>query len=153
MANGQGGPRTPANPAPVSGPGSLSKRTDGRQPARWISGDQYGEGKENMDLQTSASMNEAVSTPMAPSLPSGPAGPAVDSGRSAIPLFAPTERPDEPVTAGASVGPGYTPVPSQNADRLATILPYLPMLQEATTWPDAPDTFKALVRYLQGQPR
>jgi hypothetical protein len=32
MANGHGGPRTPANPAPVSGPGALSKRTDGAQP-------------------------------------------------------------------------------------------------------------------------
>lgn len=158
MANGQGGPRTPANPAPVSGPGALSQRTDGRQPARWISGGQYGEGKENMDLQTSAPMNEAVSTPpmaTGPANLNGPAAPSgpIRAGSSAIPLFAPTERPDEPVTAGASVGPGYTPVRSQNADRLSTILPYLPMLQEATTWPDAPDTFKALVRYLQGQPR
>ena len=29
MANGRGGYRQPSNPAPVSGPGALSKRTDG----------------------------------------------------------------------------------------------------------------------------
>jgi len=155
MANGQGGPRTPANPASVSGPGALSQRTDGRQPARWISGDQYGDGKMNMELQTSAPMSEAVSAPQVSPMSSGPmpSGSGAPAASAAVPLFAPTQRPDEPVTDGATVGPGYTPVVSQNANRLSTILPYLPMLQEATRWPDTPDTFKALVRYLQGQPR
>ena len=41
---GRGGYRAPSNPAPVSGPGALSQRTDGgaTQPATYISGLPYG---------------------------------------------------------------------------------------------------------------
>ena len=62
MANGHGGDRVPANPAPVSGPGAMSRRTDG-QGARYMSGGQYGEGQELMDLQTSAPMSKAPAQP------------------------------------------------------------------------------------------
>jgi hypothetical protein len=31
-----------------------------------------------------------------------------------------------------------------------TIRRYLPVLEAATQWPDTPENFKALVRYLQG---
>ena len=46
----RGGYRQPSNPAPVSGPGALSARTDGgagssKQPIRRIPGQAYGEGK------------------------------------------------------------------------------------------------------------
>lgn len=90
-----GGYRQPANPAPVSGPGKLSKRTDGgpadaKQPVRWVSGLPYGEGKEMMDLQGSAPMDAAAPT-------------------SRIAFDAPTERPHEPVTAGNPLGPGPGP--------------------------------------------
>jgi len=64
MAEGQGGYRQPSNPAPVSGPGALSQRTDG-QGARYMSGGQYGEGQELMELQTSAPMSKAAPQPRA----------------------------------------------------------------------------------------
>jgi len=119
MANGQGGPRTPTNPAPVSGPGALSKRTDGRQPARWISGDQYGDGKMNMDLQTSAAMSEAMSTPMSrPSM--NVASPTSMDASSLVPLSAPTQRPNEPVTA--SVPMSAAPARISLADKLYTAM-------------------------------
>ena len=111
MANGHGGDRVPANPAPVSGPGAMSRRTDG-QGARYMSGGQYGEGQELMDLQTSAPMSKA---PAQPRMRQGrPAGQIVEEGARPTPLFAPTERPDEPITAGAPFGPG--PGPSSAAD-------------------------------------
>jgi len=42
----QGGYRKPNNPAPISGPGSLSQRTDGggTQPATYVPGLPYGQG-------------------------------------------------------------------------------------------------------------
>ena len=47
----RGGYRQPSNPAPVSGPGALSARTDGgagnsKQPIRRIPGQAYGEQRE-----------------------------------------------------------------------------------------------------------
>ena len=47
MAEAHGGYRQPSSPAPVSGPGALSKRTDGNAPsqaARYISGGDNGSG-------------------------------------------------------------------------------------------------------------
>lgn len=121
MANGHGGDRVPANPAPVSGPGAMSQRTDG-QAARYMSGGPYGEGQEMMDLQTSAPMAKA------PAMPRPRAGrstqQAVSDGMGSVtPLFAPTERPDEPITAGAPFGPGPGPATRpQPTGRLAATL-------------------------------
>ena len=102
----RGGYRQPNNPAPVSGPGALSKRTDGgategmTQPAQYISGLGYGKGKETYDMQTAAPMQgndiPAMPTPQA------------------VPLSAPTMRPNEPGTAGIDRGPG----PGSEAIRL-----------------------------------
>jgi hypothetical protein len=123
MAEGHGGMRRPSNPAPVSGPGALSRRTDG-QGAKYIAGGEYGEGQEMMDLQTSAPMSKA------------PAAPRPRTGRQVVseemapptPLFAPTERPDEPITAGAPFGPGPGPTArtpmSSLAGTLEKLLPY-----------------------------
>jgi hypothetical protein len=107
----------------VSGPGALSRRTDG-QGAKYIAGGEYGEGQEMMDLQTSAPMSKA------------PAAPRPRTGRQVVseemapptPLFAPTERPDEPITAGAPFGPGPGPTArtpmSSLAGTLEKLLPY-----------------------------
>ena len=88
----QGGYRKPSNPAPVSGPGSLSQRTDGgpTQPATYIPGLQYGQGQETY--------NNQVAAPMA-----GNPFPEVEMP---IPLMAPTSRPNEPITAGINRGEG-----------------------------------------------
>lgn len=95
MANGHGGYRRPENPAPVSGPGKHSRRTDGgpadpKQAARWVPGLPYGEGQQLMDLQTEAPM-------------------AAAGGPPSLSWAGPSERPDEPVTAGAPFGAGPGP--------------------------------------------
>lgn len=112
----RGGYRKPSNPAPVSGPGKLSRRTDGgpTQAAKYIAGGQYGEGKQLLDTQRSA--------PMAKAQPAQPiAAPKL------TPLFAPTNLPSEPVTSGMPFGPGFGPegvtaqAPDQNQS-LSSIL-------------------------------
>lgn len=89
-----GGYRQPMNPAPVSGPGALSERTDGgaidgmTQPAQRYSGFGYGENLALEEQQSGA--------PMA----------AMASFADITPLKAPTVRPDEPVTTGINLGAG-----------------------------------------------
>jgi hypothetical protein len=112
MAEQQGGYRRPSNPAPVSGPGALSRRTDG-QGARYMAGGEYGEGQEMMDLQTSAPMSKAPEQPRMRQPRSSRQ--VVEEGMRPTPLFAPTERPDEPITAGAPFGPGPGPAMQQRA--------------------------------------
>ena len=140
----QGGYRKPANPAAVSGPGSLSRRTDGGpiQAAKEIpGGGKYGERKDLAELQSGAAM-QGNPVPNVPS-PSVPAS----APSQLTNLFAPTERPDEPITAGASFGPGYTP-PQEVSGRYKLVSKYLPMLQEQASNPDAPDTFKNFVQFV-----
>lgn len=90
----QGGYRKPENPAPVSGPGALSQRTDGgpTQGAKYMSGMPY--GQNTYDQQTAAPMAAAQPAPTAPEI------------AMPTPLMAPTERPDEPITAGINRGEG-----------------------------------------------
>jgi hypothetical protein len=79
----------------VSGIGSLSKRTDlnvSAQPARYISGLPYGQGEATYNQQVAAPMAGTAEVPMA--LP------------EITPLTAPTQRPQEPITAGVDFGPG-----------------------------------------------
>ena len=99
----QGGYQQPSNPAPVSGPGAMSQRTDGGpggQPARYVPGLPYGEGRL-MDLQSSAPMSGGNTAK-----PKKTSGGAAATGPGLTGLNAPTEYPAEPVTAGAPVRPG-----------------------------------------------
>lgn len=100
----QGGLRRPAKPAPVSGPGALSKRTDGgpTQGARYMRGGSYGEGKETLGLQQAAPM-AAQPKPRAATAPRNVAPVPITS------LSAPTQRPDEPLTTGNAMGAGPGP--------------------------------------------
>ena len=106
MANGQGGKRTPRNPAPVSGPGQLSQRTDGgpQQTLANMTGMPYGENAEFNTMQAAAPMSAAGQTTARAPRPK-----QSRSGGGGVPLFSPTQRPDEPVTAGAPFGPGDGP--------------------------------------------
>jgi hypothetical protein len=138
----KGGYRKPANPAAVSGPGSLSRRTDGGpiQGAKEIpGGGKYGERKELAELQSGAAMQGNPT----PSMPS----PTVPAPQQLTNLFAPTERPDEPLTAGAPFGPGFTPE-EQVTGRYKMVSKYMTMLNEQASNPDAPDTFKNFVKYV-----
>lgn len=102
----RGGYREPANPAPVSGPGALSRRTDGGpvQGKKYIPANgKYGEATALQEIQSGAPMqgNPIPSTPT-PSIPAMPV----------TPIDAPTNRPDEPVTAGMPFGPGSNTPPA-----------------------------------------
>lgn len=98
---------TPARPAPVSGPGQLSKRTDGgpAQKLRDLPDAQYGESKTFRDLQEAAPLAQTPQPGRATVTSGSPTG----ATPSVIPLNAPSTRPDEPITAGSNFGPGPTP--------------------------------------------
>jgi hypothetical protein len=89
-----GGYRKPNNPAPVSGPGALSQRTDGgpTQPATYISGLPQGQGQQNYDNQVAAPM---IGNPF-----------PQESLADLTPLLAPTSRKDEAITSGVDIGDG-----------------------------------------------
>lgn len=92
MAENRGGYRPTApqnNPANVSATGGNGQ--SGTQPARYISGLPYGEGQATMQQQTSAPMAGKPSTPSLPGI---------------VPLTAPTQRPNEPLTTGMDFGAG-----------------------------------------------
>lgn len=103
---GKGGYQRPTSPAPVSGPGALSQRTDGgpggTQAARYISGLDYGQGQQMMDIQQSAPMAASGAAPA----PSSAGAAMPQEAAPVVPLSASSLRPDEPVTHGADVGPG-----------------------------------------------
>jgi len=113
---GKGGYQRPRNPAPVSGPGAMSKRTDGRpsvdnarQAAQYISGQEYGEGKVINEIAQSAPLAAAPDAGSAPT----------PEMRRPIPISEPSMYPDEPVTNGLPFGPGAGPEvlsPMQNID-------------------------------------
>jgi hypothetical protein len=115
---GKGGYQAPVRPAMQSGPGAMSQRTDGgpasKQAVRYISGmPNYGDGADLVDLQSSAPM---ASTPAPSPAPTSAINAAAQQNQSQVqpvqpivPLTAPTQRPNEPVTAGAPVGPGPGP--------------------------------------------
>lgn len=151
-----GGPRTPRNPAPVSGPGPQSRRTDGGpgQKARYMSGGEYGEGQEMMNLQNSARMAQAPATPR----PSAGGAASARPIRSATPLDAPSERPEEPLTMGSPVGAGAGPeilsggmgsFDQNNESDLADMKAYLPSLIKMASQPGTPKSFVKFVRHLR----
>ena len=144
MSNGHGGYRRPAHPAPVSGPGAHSRRTDG-QPIRDLPDAGYGEQASFQDSQRQAPL-PGNPAPRQVSGGGAPAGPPV------VPMGAPSGMPGQPVTNGAQYGPGAGPeaLGQQSPDKLdaATFRKYLPILLTVANDPDAPKSTVALVRRL-----
>jgi hypothetical protein len=151
---GKGGLQRPANPAPVSGPGKMSQRTDGGpgQAQRDLTGGDYGDGKDFREIQSGAPMAQAPSAP--------PMGAGPGAGSQVAPpgdLFRASERPDEPLTEGAPFGPGAGPEALSNPQAgqatidadMAIIQSHMPQLLEAAQRPDAPAGFKSFVRRLR----
>ena len=106
-----GGYKAPANPAPVSGPGALSQRTDS-QPLRSLPDARYGEASDYRQQQQGAPLAKTDSpSGTAPAMSDGPASPSSQSPARTpvVPLSAPSTRPGEPVTAGVPIGPGPGP--------------------------------------------
>lgn len=145
MANGHGGYRQPTNPAPVSGPGAHSQRTDGAQPRMALPNAQYGEAQSFDQLQAGAPMAQQgpLSTPAAPvSL--------ADLTKGLTPLSAPSGQPDVPVTAGAAygAGPGASALGLQDPNKqdAGYFAKYLPTLLKLADSRDAPPGYKSWVR-------
>lgn len=111
----------PMNPgAGVSGPGKFSKRTDNLPSAY------YGEGVETAAISSGAA--KAKTRGAADNVGGRPKG-----APDVVPLSAPTQRPDEPITAGIDIGPGpgssIMGAPSAQvkiSDTIAKMIPYDP---------------------------
>jgi hypothetical protein len=146
----RGGYRQPGSPAPVSGPGAMSKRTDGgpgKQPVRAPSGGQYGDRQDLQQLQQAA--------PVAAS-PGGDVGApeAAPVDANVIGFGQPTQQPDTPVTAGAVSGAGPGPealgLPNQPDEDMRRLIAYLPVFEHMANQAGSSKAARNLVRQLKG---
>lgn len=145
----RGGYRQPGNPAPVSGPGALSKRTDGGpgQPVRAPSGGAYGERQSLEQMQQAAPLSAS---------PGGDVGQPqlADVSQGLVGLDAPTQQPDTPVTAGAAMGEGPGPealgLPNAPDQDLRRLVAYLPVFEHMANQPGSSKAARNLVRQLKG---
>jgi hypothetical protein len=148
----RGGYRQPGSPAPVSGPGAMSKRTDGpqgggSQPVRTPSGGQYGDRQDLQQLQQAA--------PVAAS-PGGDVGApeAAPVDANVIGFGQPTQQPDTPVTAGAASGDGPGPealgLPNQPDEDMRRLVAYLPVFEHMANQAGSSKAARNLVRQLKG---
>lgn len=150
----------PQNPAGVSGPGALSKRTDGgpAQALKDLPDAKYGENSQFQALQQGASLSASPSPqgqaqPFdANALPPNPAAGQV------TPLSAPTGRPGEPVTSGAAMGagPGTSALgggtEQTSAQDMGKISQSLPLFEMMANMNDALPSTRLFVNLLKGAP-
>lgn len=107
----------------VSGPGPYAKREDLAYKSQ-----SYGDGVAYNAAKSGAPLASAPKSPqlsMAPEVPVGTASGPITS------LYAPTERPNEPISAGVDIGAGpgsealgMKPAVGKLSDTLAVLLPY-----------------------------
>ena len=110
--------------AGVSGPGKFSKRTDGLS----FQSTEYGSGVENAANKAGAPL---ATTPDVRPTSRSEMGMAPSQIEPVTPLYAPSSRPDEPITAGIAMGPGPGPeimgaaqIRVKTSDTLAKLLPF-----------------------------
>ena len=110
--------------AGAAGPGKFSVRTDGLS----LPSSGYGEGVETAAIKAGAPMAKTPDVRGATNTQVRQAA----AGAEVTPLYAPTQRPDEPVTTGVAMGPGAGPEvlgvgqfqPQTLSQTLAAMLPY-----------------------------
>ena len=104
-----------------AGPGKFSTRTDNLQ----MGSIAYGEGKETAAIKAGAPLAKTnnVTASQAPDVP--------QDQTPLTGLYAPSQRPNEPVTAGVDIGPGpgsealgMSQPSGKLSDTLAVLLPY-----------------------------
>jgi hypothetical protein len=79
--------------------------------------------------------------------PMGPPGVTPDD----IPgLSDPTQRPNEPITAGLPVGAGPGPRPDPRLQETQQLKKYLPLIGLYLDQPETPDSVRLLYRYIRG---
>jgi hypothetical protein len=147
-----GGYRRPAHPAAASGPGRLSRRTDGRQPSMTLPDAKYGEAQAFQNAQQAAPMSESAGGMSAPQAPMG-GGP---DPSKLVPMDAPSQYPDQPVTAGLPMGPGagssMPPTqPTLTPDEVARLRPYIPTLVMLASQTESNPATKQFVRQLRAE--
>jgi hypothetical protein len=149
-----GGPRRPSSPAPVSGPGRLSRRTDGgpTQTMRDIPDAAYGEQQAYTGTQRDAGLALADGA-LSPSAGGGGGSP---SPVPVTPLGAPSQYPDQPVTNGSALGPGagFESLGISNEQQLQeqdrqNLVQYLPVLEYLSNLPSAMPSLRAQVRKIK----
>lgn len=151
-ASTRGGYQAPNNPAPVSGPGAMSQRTD--QPLQQLANAKYGEQQAFQSIERGAPMAQGISPSGGPPPSAFRQAAQAGGGPATVPFSAPTQRPGEPVTAGAPRGAGPGPevldqLPSTNQQDFVALRPALPMLQFLANLPGAHPGSQQFVRYLQ----
>jgi hypothetical protein len=107
--------------AGVSGPGKFSKRTDGLS----FESTEYGSGVANAANKAGAPLAKTPDVRPTSRSEMGMAPSQI------TPLYAPSERADEPITAGIAMGPGPGPeimgatqIRVKTSDTLAKLLPF-----------------------------
>jgi hypothetical protein len=132
--------------AGVSGPGKFSKRTDGLS----FESTEYGSGVANAATKAGAPLAKTPDVRPTSRSEMGMAPSQI------TPLYAPSERADEPITAGIAMGEGPGPEalgmnqPSvdTDADR-QKLLSYLPALEAIAQSPSSSQSFRNYVRLLR----
>lgn len=142
-----GGYQAPSRPAPVSGPGALSRRTDS-QPKRPMPDAAYGEQQTFQDAQSAGPMAGNALGPAG-----SPSRPPVD----VVPFGAGSNRPDEPITAGVDMGAGPGAASLGMLDEATlekradtdALMKYLPVLEFLANRPGSTASMRNLVRHLK----
>ena len=134
--------------AGVSGPGKFSKRTDGLS----FESTEYGSGVENAAIKSGAPLAKTADVRGARASDVR----AAAAGAPVTPLYAPTQRPDEPITTGIPMGAGAGPEvlginqPSADTDAdRQRLLSYLPALETIAQSPTSSQSFRNYVRLLR----
>jgi hypothetical protein len=125
----------------VSGPGKYAKRTD-----LSYQSESYGDGVAYDAAKSGAPLAKAQKSPMLSQAP------RVTS--PAVGLYDPTQRPDEPVTAGIDqgAGPGSEALMMSQPDDTnfrANIMAYMPVLSYVASLPNASPETRAAIRQLR----
>lgn len=134
--------------AGVSGPGKFSKRTDGMS----FQSTEYGSGVENTANKAGAPL---ATTPDVRATSRSEMGMAPSQMEPVTPLYAPSQRPDEPITSGIAMGEGPGPEvlgmnnnidTQEDKDRMIS---YLPALEVVAASPNSSQAFRNYVRQLR----
>lgn len=134
--------------AGAAGPGKYSVRTDGLS----LGSTSYGEGVETQAIKQGAPL---ASTPdVRGAAPSQVRQAAAQT--PVTPLYAPSQRPEEPITHGIPMGAGAGPevlginAPLQDTDTdKQRLLSYLPALEAIAQSPSSTQAFRNYVRILR----
>lgn len=155
MARGGYRPTAPQNnPMNVSARGGNGQSGNATQAAKYVPGLPYGEGQALMQTQEAAPLAAAPSIEQS-GMPSGLASAA--ASQPVIPLNAPSQRPEEPVTFGADAGAGagMEALGLFDADQIANdkyraqIATYMPALLRIAAMPTTSPTTRAVIRKLR----